>query len=229
MEAKHLPTIMLPHGGPGARDSADWDYEAQFYASRGYAVLKPNFRGSTGYGAKFRLKGEKQWGGLMQQDVTDATRWLISQGIADPERICIVGSSYGGYAAMMGLIQEPSLYACGISMNGIMNIPALKTQNLRLIGGRDWTEEMGLEGAKDTDVSPQQQALRIKDPVLLIAATNDARVPYEQTRKMHRALKRLKKDTTYVEINTGTHYMVNAASRLAMLSAAEKFLAKHLQ
>ena len=229
MEAKHLPTIVLPHGGPWARDSAGWDFEAQFYASRGYAVLKPNFRGSTGYGVKFQDKGSMQWGGLMQEDVTDATHWLINKEIADPERICIVGSSYGGYSAMMGLIQQPDLYACGISVNGVMNLPALKNKDRRTIGGLDWVKKMGMRGVKDSKVSPQQQVDSINDPVLLIAATNDARVPFEQTRKIHKTLKKLEQDSTYIEIDTGTHYMLNAESRFEMLSAAEKFLAKHLR
>lgn len=107
-KAKGLPTIILPHGGPQSRDTAEWDYKAQFFASRGWLVLKPNFRGSTGYGEAFEEAGEKQWGGLMQDDVTDATRWLIKEGMADPDRICIVGSSYGGYAALFGTIKEPA-------------------------------------------------------------------------------------------------------------------------
>ena len=225
---KNLPMIVLPHGGPGARDSAAWNYNAQFFASRGYAVLKPNFRGSTGYGKRFKKLGENQWGGLMQQDVTDATQWLINEGIADPERICLVGSSYGGYAALMGLIQQPDLYACGVSVNGVINLPQLKAVDRDSIGGRSWIKQMGLQGANDKDVSPQHQAKRIMSPVLLIASTNDARISYRQTERLHDKLKKLDKDSTYVELDTGTHYMLNSESRLAALSAMEVFLAKHL-
>lgn len=223
-----LPTIVLPHGGPTARDSAHWGYETQFYASRGYAVLKPNFRGSSGYGDGFEGQGVKQWGGKMQQDVTDATRWLISEGIADPDRICIVGSSYGGYSALMGLIQQPGLYACGVSVNGVINLPALKNVDRNFLGGRNWIKRMGLEGANDRDVSPQHQAKSIQDPVLLIATTNDARISYKQTKKLHKLLKKLKRDSTYVELDTGTHYMLNSESRLASLTAIEGFLSEQL-
>ncbi len=228
-EESNLPALVFPHGGPHVRDSADWHYAVQFAASRGYAVLRPNFRGSSGYGEGFKKMGERQWGGLMQEDVTDATRWLISEGLADPDRVCIVGASYGGYAAMMGLIQEPDLYACGISINGVMDLPALKSADRNYIGGRRWIKNMGLDGAKDKEVSPQQQAKRIGAPVLLVAAKNDARISYKQTERFHKTLKRLKKDSTYVELETGTHYMLNRESRHAWLEAAEVFLSKHLQ
>lgn len=227
--AKGLPTIVLPHGGPAARDSADWGYQTQFFASRGYAVLKPNFRGSTGYGDPFRRKGEKQWGGLMQQDLTDATLWLINEGIADPERICVAGASYGGYAAMMALIQRPELYACGISINGVMNLPALKSADRNTIGGRNWIKRMGLEGVSDKLVSPQQQAGKVTAPVLVVAAKDDARISYTQSKKFHQTLKKNKKASTYLELETGTHHMLNSESRYASLIASEKFLAEHLK
>ncbi|MGK0471570.1 MAG: dipeptidyl aminopeptidase/acylaminoacyl peptidase [Candidatus Azotimanducaceae bacterium] len=223
------PAVVLPHGGPSARDSADWDYLSQFLASRGYVVIKPNFRGSTGYGKSFEDKGHKQWGGLMQQDLTDTTLWLIEQGYAIAEKICIAGVSYGGYAAMMGLVQQPQLYKCGISINGVMDLPSLKSKDRNLVGGRDWTKRMGLEGHKDAKVSPQQQANQITAPVLLIASTNDARISYKQTKRLHRTLKGLKRDSTYVELDTGTHYMLNGESRHGMLVALEQFLEAHLQ
>ena len=222
------PAVVLPHGGPSARDSADWDYLSQFLASRGYVVIKPNFRGSTGYGRSFADKGRLQWGGLMQQDVTDTTLWLVEQGYAIADKICIAGISYGGYAAMMGLIQQPQLYKCGVSVNGVMDLPSLKSKDRNFVGGRDWTKRMGLEGDKDANVSPQQQAKRIIDPVLLIASTNDARISYRQTKRLHKTLKRMKRDTTYVELDTGTHYMLNSESRHGMLVALEQFLDIHL-
>lgn len=226
----NLPTIVLPHGGPfGIRDSAAWDYEAQFYASRGYLVLKPNFRGSGGYGPSFRVKGHNQWGGLMQDDVTDATNWLIDQGYADPERICIVGSSYGGYAALMGTIKEPELYKCAISLNGVANLARLKSGDKNYaIGGRNWTKRMGLSGVDDEQVSPHHRAEEISAPVLIMAAVDDARVPWKNSESLHKRLNRLKKDTTFVKIKEGTHHMVTAQSRLTQLKAAETFLAKHI-
>lgn len=227
-EEKARPAIVLPHGGPLARDSADWDYWAQFLSSRGYVVIKPNFRGSSGYGKAFEQKGHSQWGGLMQQDVTAATKWLIDEGYALADNICIVGASYGGYAAMMGLIQQPDLYKCGVSVNGVLDLPSLKSKDRAFIGSRGWISRMGLDGHKDAEVSPQQQVKRIKDPVLLIASTNDARIPYKQTKRFHKSLKKLKQDSTYVELDTGTHYMLNSESRFGMLVALEAFLGKHL-
>jgi len=227
-ETKNLPTIILPHGGPSSRDSAEWDYEAQFYASRGWLVLKPNFRGSTGYGPAYKNAGKKQWGGLMQDDVTDATNWLISEGMADPDRICIVGSSYGGYAALMGVIKEPNLYKCAISTNGVTDMVKLKLGDRKYIGGKAWIKNMGLEGADDKEVSPYHRAEDVSVPVLLIAAKDDTRVPYTMSKDMYKRLKRLKKTVEYVEIKKGTHHLVTAEARLLRLQAAEKFLAKHI-
>lgn len=227
-DGKNLPTIVLPHGGPAARDTAEWDYEAQFYASRGYAVLKPNFRGSTGYGYIFMNKGKKQWGGLMQDDVTDATHWLINEGIASKERICIVGSSYGGYAALMGTIKEPGLYKCAISVNGVADLVSLKRNDKSTLGGRAWIKNMGLEGVDDEQVSPYHRAKDVSAATLLIAAKDDARISYKQSKNLHKRLKKLGKSSEYVELKTGTHYMVSAQARLQTLQATEKFLAKHI-
>lgn len=228
-KTKNLPTIILPHGGPKSRSTAHWDYEAQFYASRGWLVLKPNFRGSTGYGEAFQKAGEKQWGGLMQDDVTDATHWLIREGMADPERICIVGSSYGGYAALFGTIKEPSLYKCAISINGITDIKRLKDQEKRFtIGGKSKVQEMELEGSNERDISPYHRAKDINTPILLIAAKDDTVVLYKQSKSLYKKLRRLKKPAEYVEIKEGTHYMEDAQSRLTALKASELFLRTHL-
>ena len=222
------PAIVLPHGGPHARDTADWDFEAQFYASRGYTVLMPNFRGSTGYGPSFENAGRNQWGGLMQNDITDATKWLIAQGYADPERICIVGSSFGGYAALMGVIEEPDLYRCAISVNGVTDLARLKRNDLNTVGGRVWIETMGLEGKGDEEVSPWHRAEEIDDPVLLISARDDARVPWKMSEDLHKRLRGMKKQSSFVKIDEGTHGMVTSGSRLEWLRAAEKFLGKHI-
>lgn len=229
-ELKNLPTIILTHGGPfGVRDTAEWDYEAQFYASRGYLVLKPNFRGSGGYGPLFEVQGHNQWGGMMQDDVTDATHWLVEQGYTDEDRICIAGSSYGGYAALMGAIKEPDLYKCAISVNGVANLVRLKSgDKSKAIGGRSWTKRMGLKGVDDTEVSPHHRATEIEASVLLMASVDDARVPWKMSQSMHKRLKKLKKDSTFVKIEEGTHHMVTAQARLTQLKAAEAFLATHI-
>jgi len=228
-EPKNLPAIILPHGGPySGHDNAEWDYWAQFYANRGYLVLKPNFRGTLGYGDAFYLKGVKQWGGLMQDDVTDATKWLIAEGMVDPKRICIVGASYGGYAALMGVVKEPELYRCAISVNGVPNIPAIKADDKEVIGGSNWIKNMGLEGTKDTNVSPYHRAKEIQVPVMLISSKDDARVPYGMSISMHQKLQKHKKDSTYVQLENGGHSMVTDAARLKMLKETEKFLKTHI-
>jgi dipeptidyl aminopeptidase/acylaminoacyl peptidase len=117
-----LPLVILPHGGPESRDWLRFDWWAQFLATRGYAVLQPQFRGTVGFGDAFRLAGRRQWGGLMQDDLSDGVRAMITQGIADPQRVCIVGSGYGGYAALAGAAFTPELHACAVSVNGVSNL-----------------------------------------------------------------------------------------------------------
>ncbi|WP_286829717.1 MULTISPECIES: alpha/beta hydrolase family protein [Kordiimonas] len=223
-----MPTVVLPHGGPQARDTADWDYWAQFLADRGYLVIKPNFRGSTGFGPAFQEAGENQWGGLMQDDVTDATHWIVEKGYADPNRICIVGASYGGYASLMGVIKEPDLYQCAISVNGVTDIPSMKANDRNFIGGKAWGKKWGLEGKRDEDISPYDRAEEINTPVLIMASRDDRRVPYDQSAKLHDRLEKLGKETRYVKIESGDHYMVTAASRATLLSETEKFLKAHI-
>jgi dipeptidyl aminopeptidase/acylaminoacyl peptidase len=223
-----LPTIILPHDGPEARSTATWDWWAQFYTSRGYAVLKPNFRGSNGFGTEFLTKGHNQWGGLMQDDITDATRWVIDQGIADPSRICIVGTSYGGYTALMGAIKEPNLYKCAISINGLTDIVAQKFKTKTRRGGAEWAKTIGLEGTDDSQVSPYQRAKDIKAPVLLVSTKNDDTIHFSMAKNMHKRLKKLKKRSTYVELKDGGHAMRTTAARIKMLRETEKFLAKYI-
>lgn len=228
VETKKLPTIILPHGGPHARDNAEWDFWAQFYANRGYLVLKPNFRGSTGYGRAYRRKGVRQWGGLMQDDVTDATKWLIAEGMADPDRICIAGASYGGYAALMGVIMEPGLYKCAVSINGVTNLPLLKSGDKNTIGGNVWIKRMGLEDHSDKSVSPYHRIEEVSAPVLLMSSKDDQRVPYLMSSAMDKQLRKQKKSSKYVRIENGGHNMVTEASRLKMLRETEAFLAEHI-
>jgi len=228
VEALNLPTVILPHGGPHARDSAAWDYWAQFYANRGYLVLKPNFRGSSGYGHAYEQKGVRQWGGLMQNDVTDATKWLVAEGKADPDRICIVGASYGGYAALMGVIMEPGLYKCAISINGVTDLPLLKKGDKKTIGGNVWIKRMGLEGESDKSVSPYHRIKEMSAPVLLMSSKDDERVPYSMSAVMGKKLRRQQPLSKYVRIENGGHGMVTEAARLKMLSESEKFLAEHI-
>jgi len=223
-----LPTVILPHGGPHARDSADWNFWSQFYANRGYAVMQPNFRGSTGFGKKFFEAGQHHWGGVMQDDVTDATLWMIKQGYSDPAKICIVGASYGGYAAMFAPIKEPDLYKCAISINGVPDIPLMKRSDSNYSGFGEWIKNIGLEGQKDETVSPYHRAAEINIPLLLMSSVDDSRVPYKMSQRMQARMEKLKKDSHYIEIANGGHSMVTTAARTTMLKETEKFLAKHI-
>lgn len=223
-----LPTVILPHGGPHARDTADWDFWSQFYANRGYAVMRPNFRGSTGYGKAFLEAGENRWGGLMQDDVTDATLWMINEGYSAPERICIVGASYGGYAAMFGPIKEPDLYKCAISVNGVPDIPRMKQSDKLYIGFSEWLEKMGHADKNDSEVSPYHQADKLNVPLLLMSSVDDSRVPYKMSQRMQNRMENLNKESRYVEIANGGHSMITKEARMTLLTETEKFLAKHI-
>lgn len=227
-EAKNLPAVVLVHGGPHARDDAEWDWWAQFLASRGYAVIKPNFRGSDGYGPAFRRAGYQQWSGLMQYDVTDATKRLITDGTIDPDRICIAGASYGGYAAMIGVIQEPDLYQCGITVNGANNIPRLKVQDAAYWGTANWRKNISLKGHSDEEISPFHLAKKINRPVLVMASKDDTRIRVVDSENFHGRLKANDKDSTFVKIEDGGHGMDTKNSRLTLLTTMEKFLEKHI-
>lgn len=225
---ENLPFVILPHGGPAARDYREFWFLSQFIASRGYAVLQPNFRGSTGYGKAFEDAGKNEWGGKMQEDVTDGVQWLIDEGIADPERICIAGWSYGGYSAAMGAVQTPDLYQCAASINGVLNLPRMIADDRRYIGGSVWTRHVGLEDESARSVSPYHQADRIRIPMLIIQAQDDARVHLDQGRRMARRLERDGKPVEYVEIELGGHSMDNEEARQAILRSLEAFLRANL-
>jgi dipeptidyl aminopeptidase/acylaminoacyl peptidase len=226
--AKKLPTVVLPHGGPHARDDESYWFITQFLASRGYVVFQPNFRGSSGYGMPFAEAGNKEWGGKMQDDVTDGTKWLIDQGIADPGRICIVGGSYGGYVAAIGAAKMPHLYHCAASINGVLNLPLQIEEDNRYFRGSEWTKYFGLEGESTKAVSPFHQAESITAPMLIIQSVDDTRVHKEQGRGMAKRLRDLGKPVEYVEIEFGGHGMGNVAARRQILESLETFLAENL-
>lgn len=195
-ERKNLPLVVLVHGGPNVRGrSWDWDPETQFLASRGYAVLEPEFRGSTGYGWKLFHAGWKQWGLAMQDDVADGVKWAVAQGIVDPKRVCIAGASYGGYAVLMGLARDPDLYRCGIDWVGVTDINlmytadwsdmsnAWKQYGMPLLVGDPVTDAAQLKAT-----SPVNLVAKIRAPILMAYGGKDKRVPIEHGEHFHDAL-----------------------------------------
>lgn len=232
---KQLPLVVLPHGGPESRDVRTFDWLAQFLASRGYAVLQPQFRGSTGYGEAHRKAGYRQWGRLMQDDVTDGVKALIEQGVADPKRVCIVGASYGGYAALAGAAFTPELYACAVSINGISNLPAMLSFEETYAGDESdslsyWKDHIGPKtSAEVISKSPSRAAANVRAPVLLLHGVNDSIVPVAQSREMAKALKSLAKPHTLIELPGEDHWLSRSDSRTRVLTEMEAFLATHLQ
>lgn len=225
--AKDLPFIVLPHGGPYARDSKRFDYLAQFFATRGYGVLQMNFRGSDGYGKKFAQAGRSNWI-VMQEDVEDAARWLLSNNFADPNRMCIAGWSYGGYAALMGVAKDPDLYKCAIAMAALTDINDAKRDLSKYRGGKHAAKEFFGEAMQDKDVrkanSPVNVAGNIKVPVFLAHGDLDENVQFDQFVRMKRALKKAGVNATYMKFENEDHYLSNQDNRQKFFIGMDKFL-----
>ncbi len=233
VEPRNLPAVIYPHGGPWSRDLWGWEPIAQWLANRGYAVLQVNFRGSVGYGKAFLNAGNKQWGRKMQDDLTDAARWLVEQGIADPRRIGIMGGSYGGYATLAGLTFTPDLYACGVDIVGPSNlftllesIPPYWKPLVAIFHNRMGHPE------KDADllraVSPLFHVENIRAPLLIGQGANDPRVKRQESLQIVEALRKAGKEVEYVEYPDEGHGFFKPENRLDFFRRAERFLAKHL-
>ena len=226
-EQKNLPTIIYPHGGPWSHDEWGFDARVQFFADRGYAVLQPQFRGSTGYGVAHEEAGYRQWGLAIQDDITDGVKWLIDEGIADPEKICIVGASFGGYAAALGLATTPELYKCGVSIAGVLDFKKhIKDLSDYYFSGIN--KEITNSKKDSKLVSPYHLVDNIEAPLLLIHGTKDTVVPYSHSKKMAKALKKRNKKYEYVELKGAEHWTSSNTHEITKLQAIEKFLAKHL-
>lgn len=233
--ARNLPLIVFPHGGPWARDVWGYDSFAQFLANRGYAVLQPNFRGSTGYGKKFLNAGNQKWGETMQDDLTWGVRYLVGKGIADPKRVGIMGGSYGGYATLAGLAFTPDVYACGVSIVGPSNLlTLLETIPPYWEAARTlFHERMGNPGTPEGKArlerqSPLNSANRIKVPLLVIQGANDPRVKKAESDQIVIALREGKLAVEYLVAPDEGHGFARPINNLATYSQAEKFLATHL-
>jgi dipeptidyl aminopeptidase/acylaminoacyl peptidase len=224
-----LPAVVLPHGGPYARDSPDYDPLVQMLANRGYAVLQLNFRGSTGYGQAWEQAGHQAWGTIMHEDITAGARWLISEGLADPARLAIVGWSYGGYAALIGVEKEPHLYRCAVSIAGVSDVAELARDDARFYGGQAAaSDSMGADQAALAAESPVRHADRIRVPVLLVHGMDDYTVLVHESREMARALGRNHVPHELVLIRHGEHSLKRPEMRLTLYRALEAFLAINL-
>lgn len=228
-DGKKVPLVVYPHGGPHSRDSWGWDFMAQFMASRGYAVLQVNFRGSTGYGKEWHDTGLQHWGTVMIDDVTAATKWAISEGIADPARTCIVGWSYGGYAALMSTVREPDLYNCAVSIAGVSDLRALAREDFRFYLGRKSMEQLlGTDDEEFKAGSPRRNADQVKVPVLFVHGDDDWQVAVEHSRSMARLLTTKDRKPEIVIIKDGNHSLTRAEWRETLLSHLESFLAANI-
>ena len=218
--AKPAPTIVLIHGGPQARDHWGFDPEVQIFAAHGYAVFQPQFRGSTGFGKHFEEAGYGQWGQAMQADITAGVRYLIDHKIADPDRICIIGGSYGGYAALWGLVQTPDLYKCGVSLAGVVDLETelridsdiSKSAVMREDTRTRWGDPTLMKTTFDS-VSPLQHADRIKAPLLLAHGKLDERVPMSQGRQMYDRMRALHKDVQWLEFYNEHHSLAHVENQ----------------
>jgi dipeptidyl aminopeptidase/acylaminoacyl peptidase len=235
VDAKKLPAVIVPHGGPWYRDSWGYDPFAQFLANRGYAVLQPNFRGSTGYGKKFIDAGNKQWGDKMQDDVTWGAKYLIAQGIADPKRVGIMGGSYGGYATLAGVAFTPDVYAVGVSIVGPSNlitllesIPAYWEPIRKLFYERMGDPNTPEGKAQFLRQSPLSAASKIKTPLLVIQGANDPRVNKRESDQIVIALRDRGFPVEYMVAPDEGHGFARPVNNMAMFASAEKFLAKYI-
>lgn len=226
---KKLATIIFPHGGPIARDDDDFDYWAQYFADKGYAVLKMNFRGSAGQGLEFRNAGLKNWGMEMQDDIEDGARKLIADGIADEKSLCVIGASYGGYAALMGVVKTPDFYKCAVSVAGVSNVYELVKDSRAFWSSYNVVDEqIGNDNKHLKDISPVNFADKIKVPVLLIHGDDDRQVPVKHSTQMRDALTKAGKNVTYLELPDEDHYLSNNENRIATFKAMDQFLDKYL-
>ncbi|MEH6434946.1 S9 family peptidase [Massilia sp. DD77] len=236
---KNLPLVVLVHGGPYVRGSVwGWNPQSQFLASRGYAVLEPEFRGSRGFGQAHYRAGWKQWGLAMQDDIADGVRWAAAQGTIDPKRVCIAGASYGGYATLMGLVRDPDLYRCGVNWVGVTDINLMYDGHWSFDSdlGEDW-KKYGMpvlvgDQVKDADqlkaTSPIEQAARITQPLILAYGGVDKRVPMYHGTKFRDVVKRTNKQVEWIEYQDEGHGWSLPKNRVDFWGRVERFLDRHI-
>jgi dipeptidyl aminopeptidase/acylaminoacyl peptidase len=227
-----LPLVVMPHGGPFLRDSWTFDPQVQFLASRGYAVLQANFRGSTGYGRDFVARGPGQLGTGMITDLDDGVDWLAGQGIVDRARVCIMGSSYGGYAAIWGAMRSPERYRCAISFAGPSDIRAMVRYDRRFFSARRYAREFeqriaGEDGSDLNAISPVRHPEMLRVPALIAHGEQDTTVPVDQSRNLVRALQRTGAAIETVFYPKSAHGFTDQGESADYLRRVEAFLARH--
>lgn len=230
-EAKNLPVIMFPHGGPRRHDEVQFDWWAQAFASRGYAVFQPNFRGSTNRDLAFERAGYGQWGRKMQSDISDGLAALVKRGIADPKRACIMGASYGGYAALAGVTLQQGLYRCVVAVSPVSDVKLMyKTAqhetNYNRMTTRALIDALG-DPEKYDEISPRKHAERADAPILLIHGKDDTRVLFNQSTVMADALKNAGKPFEFIVLKEEDHFLSRSATRKQMLEEAMRFVQKY--
>jgi dipeptidyl aminopeptidase/acylaminoacyl peptidase len=236
-QIKNLPAIMMPHGGPESYDHYGFDFMAQFFANRGYLVIQPQFRGSSGFGLDFKLKGRGEWGKKMQDDLTDAVQHYSKQGTINGNEVCIVGWSYGGYAALAGGAFSPELYNCVVAIAGVSDLEQMLTDERKQHGKNSWVltywkkviESDTNYESKLKNISPINYANNFTAPVLLIHGENDDVVPFAQSEDMYSQLKTAKKNVTLIELEDDDHSLSSSNNRLHALKEIEKFVFKYIK
>lgn len=226
--ATHLPLIVLPHGGPIARDTWGYDFLRQFLVSRGYAVLQMNFRGSSGYGDAWFFAAHQDWGGLTYDDVVDGVRWAIGQGIADPRRICIVGWSFGGYLALVGAQRNPDLFRCAVDIAGVSDLDLLIDEGHHWLAAESIKKQIGTDPQKLKLNSPRLHAAEFSVPLLMLHGKRDAQVPFAQSDAMDAALTRAGKPHRLVTVADADHAFSAEKDRVTLLHEVQSFLSEHL-
>jgi dipeptidyl aminopeptidase/acylaminoacyl peptidase len=223
-QARKLPLIVLPHGGPRAQDVETWDWWAQALAQRGYAVVQPNYRGSTGYGTAFEMASYGQWGLAMQDDLLDAIDHLAAEGMVDPARVCIAGASYGGFAAMRAAQRDSGRYRCAISYAGVSDLADMLRYDRGFLSGGRRADYLHRSAPDFSAVSPLQHIEDFSTPILLMHGKRDRRVPVAQSRNLYAKLSRAGKTAEYIEQPLGDHYFSRTEDRLQFLREMLQFL-----
>lgn len=236
LDAGNMPLIVLPHGGPASYDRFDFDWMAQFFAAQGFAVLQPQFRGSEGFGRDFEKAGDGEWGAKMSTDLDDGVDVLIEEKLVDPERVCIIGASYGGYAALAAGAFSNFPYKCIVSISGVSDLYRMLAEEKWADGDSSWVlqywkNRTGSDKTKLVElkaISPIEFADSFKAPVLLIHGEDDTVVRFNQSSTMHKALKEAGKKVTLIELDGEDHHLSSSETRLAALEAMAKFINKNL-